>query len=180
MLLEKYKTEVRGELKEQFSYGNDLEIPVVQKVTVNMGVGKAVTNKGMIEAAVADLAVITGQKPVITKARRSISQFRLRKGTPIGAKVTLRGKRMYEFLERLFVVVIPRLRDFRGLPNKLDGRGNYSLGLAEQSVFPEINLDKVQFVQGMDITISTTARTDEECVALLQGLGCPFKRDDEA
>ena len=175
LLEEKYKGEVRAELKKQFGYTNDLQIPTIQKVTINMGVGRAVENKARIEAAVADLAAIAGQKPVITKARRSISQFRLREGVPIGTKVTLRGNRMFEFLERLFVVVIPRLRDFRGLPKKLDGRGNYSVGLAEQVVFPEINLDRVQFVQGMDITISTTAKSDEEGHALLSGLGLPFQ-----
>ena len=143
-----------------------------------MGVGRAVENKARIEAAVADLGAITGQKPVITKARRSISQFRLRAGMPIGAKVTLRGRHMFEFLERLIVIVLPRLRDFRGVPRKMDGRGNFSLGLAEQVVFPEINLDKVQFVQGMNITITTTAKSDEEGVALLEKLGMPFERGD--
>ncbi|MCB9892456.1 MAG: 50S ribosomal protein L5 [Planctomycetes bacterium] len=176
LLQEKYKTEVRPKLKSQFGYKNDMQIPTLQKVTINMGVGKAVENKARVESAVADLAAIAGQKPLICKARRSISQFRLREGMPIGAKVTLRGQMMYEFLERLFVVVIPRLRDFRGLPKKFDGRGNYSVGFAEQVVFPEINLDKVQFVQGMDVTISTTAKTDEEGFALLTELGLPFKR----
>lgn len=176
VLSDKYTHEIRPTLKEQFGYRNDLQIPVLQKVTVNMGVGRAVENKARIEAALNDLTSITGQKPIITKARRSISQFRLRQGMPIGAKVTLRGRRMYEFLERLLIVVIPRLRDFRGLPRKLDGRGNYSIGLAEQVVFPEINLDKVQFVQGMNITITTTARTDAEGVALLENLGVPFAR----
>lgn len=175
-LLQQYKTDTRKALKEQFGYTNDHQIPVIQKVTVNMGVGRAVENKARIESAVNDLTQITGQRPIITKARRSISQFRLRQGVAIGAKVTLRGKRMYEFLERLFVIVIPRLRDFRGLPRKLDGRGNYSLGLAEQSVFPEINLDKVQFVQGMNISISTSAKTDDEGWFLLSELGFPFKR----
>ncbi|MCA8972682.1 MAG: 50S ribosomal protein L5 [Planctomycetes bacterium] len=176
LLQEKYKTEVRPKLKSQFGYKNDMQIPTLQKVTINMGVGKAVESKQRIESAVADLAAIAGQKPLICKARRSISQFRLREGMPIGAKVTLRGNMMYEVLERLFVVVIPRLRDFRGLPKKFDGRGNYSVGFAEQVVFPEINLDKVQFVQGMDVTISTTAKTDEEGFALLTELGLPFKR----
>lgn len=175
LLHQKYKSEVRTKLKAQFGYQNDLQIPTIQKVTINMGIGKAVENKARIEAAVADLAAIAGQKPIICKARSSISQFRLREGMPIGAKVTLRGKIMYEFLERLFVVVIPRLRDFRGLPKKLDGRGNYSVGFAEQVVFPEINLDRVQFVQGMDVTISTTAKSDEEGFALLTELGLPFK-----
>ncbi len=176
-LQDTYKGEIRSALQEQFGYKNPLEIPSVQKITLNMGVGKAVETKQRIEAAVNDLAAITGQKPVVTKARKSISQFRLRQGVPIGAKVTLRGKMMYEFLERLIVVVIPRLRDFRGLPAKLDGRGNYSMGFAEQTVFPEINLDKVQYVQGMNITISTTAKTDEEGRELLKKLGVPFQRE---
>jgi len=175
MLAQKYKQDIRTSLKEQFGYRNDLEIPEIQKITVNMGVGRAVENKARIEAAINDLAAITGQKPTVTKARRSISQFRLRQGVPIGARVTLRGQRMYEFLERLVVVVIPRLRDFRGLPRKMDGRGNYSIGLSEQVVFPEINLDKIQFVQGMNITITTSARSDEEGFALLEKLGVPFQ-----
>lgn len=176
LLQEKYKSEVREKLKAQFGYTNDHQIPTIQKVTINMGVGGAVTEKARIEAAVDDLAAIAGQKPVITKARQSISQFRLREGMPIGAMVTMRGLRMFEFLERLFVVVIPRLRDFRGLPTKFDGRGNYSVGFAEQVVFPEINLDRIKFVQGMDVTISTTAKTDAEGFALLSELGLPFKR----
>jgi len=175
-LLEKYRTETRSKLREQFQYKNEFQVPVVQKVTVSMGIGKAVQNKAVIDAAVADLTAITGQKPIVCKARQSISQFRLRQGVPIGAKVTLRGTRMFEFLDRLFVVVMPRLRDFRGLPTKLDGRGSYSVGFAEQVVFPEINLDKVQFVQGMNITITTTAKSDAEAFALLSDLGLPFRR----
>jgi large subunit ribosomal protein L5 len=175
-LREKYQSEVRSALKEKFGYTNELQIPAVQKISINMGVGKAVEAKNRVEAAVKDLTTIAGQKAVVTQARKSISQFRLRQGMPIGARVTLRGERMFEFLDRLVSVVVPRLRDFRGLPNKLDGRGNYSMGLAEQVVFPEINLDKVQFVQGMDITITTTAKSDEEGFELLTLLGVPFKK----
>lgn len=176
-LQERYGKEIRPKLKDQFGYGNDMQIPGLQKITVNMGVGKAVETKARIEAAMNDLAQITGQKASISIARKSISQFRLRKGTPIGVKVTLRGNRMYEFIDRVINVVVPRLRDFRGLPGKFDGRGNYSMGLSEQTVFPEINLDKVQFVQGMNITFTTTARTDEEGHALLSAFGMPFVRD---
>lgn len=175
-LRQKYQSEVRTALKEKFGYKNELQVPALQKISINMGVGKAVEAKARVEAAVKDLTTIAGQKAVITQARKSISQFRLRQGMPIGARVTLRGERMFEFLDRLVSVVVPRLRDFRGLPNKLDGRGNYSMGLAEQVVFPEINLDKVQFVQGMDITISTTAKTDEEGLELLRLLGVPFRK----
>ncbi len=176
-LKDNYTKQIRPALQERFGYKNDHEIPGIQKITVNMGIGKAVESKARIEAAVADLATITGQKAVVTLARKSISQFHLRQGYPIGAMVTLRGNRMYEFLDRLITVVVPRLRDFRGLPKKLDGRGNYSMGLTEQLVFPEINLDKVQFVQGMNISISTTARSDEEGFALLEQFGIPFQKD---
>jgi large subunit ribosomal protein L5 len=173
-LRDTYRNEVKSKLKERFGYRNVHQIPEVQKITINMGVGKAVENKARLEAASADLGLIAGQKPVVTKAKQSISQFRLRQGYPIGTMVTLRGTRMWEFLDRIISIVVPRLRDFRGLPRKLDGRGNYSMGLSEQLVFPEINLDKVQFVQGMNITITTTAETDEEGQALLQELGMPF------
>ncbi len=176
----KYVEVVRPKLKEQFQYKNELQIPRLTKITINMGVGKAVENKSRIEQAVRDLTLIAGQKAVITKARQSISQFKLRKDVPIGAKVTLRKARMFEFLDRLVSVVIPRLRDFRGMKRKLDGQGNYSMGLTEQMVFPEINLDNVQFVQGMDITFTTTAKTDEEGFALLAGLGMPFKREGDS
>ncbi len=175
-LFERYKNEVVPALKDRFGYKNVHQIPKLQKITINMGVGKAVENKARIEHAVRDLSRIAGQKPVVVKAKRSISQFRLRKGMPIGVKVTLRRARMYEFLDRLITVVIPRLRDFRGLSTKFDGRGNYSMGLTEHMVFPEINLDDVQFVQGMDITFTTTARSDEEGHALLSALGMPFKK----
>ncbi|MEZ5990364.1 MAG: 50S ribosomal protein L5 [Planctomycetota bacterium] len=176
-LIERYRNEIRPKLKERFGYDNTHQIPEIQKITVSMGVGKAIENKARMDAALADLGLITGQKPVVRRARTSISQFRLRQGYPVGAMVTLRGKRMYEFLDRIITVVIPRLRDFRGVPRKLDGRGNYSLGFSEQLVFPEINLDKVQFIQGMNISISTTAGTDAEGLALLQEFGMPFVRD---
>jgi len=176
-LQERYQSEIRPKLTEQFGYKNMHQIPVLQSITVNMGVGKTVENKARLEHALADLGQVTGQKAVQTKARKSISQFRLRQGFPVGARVTLRGARMFEFLDRLITIVIPRLRDFRGLPTKFDGRGNYTFGLAEQMVFPEINLDKVQFVQGMNITFTTTAGTDEEGFALLSSFGFPFKKD---
>ncbi|HHI80289.1 MAG TPA: 50S ribosomal protein L5 [Planctomycetes bacterium] len=176
----KYVEVVKPKLKEQFQYKNDHQIPRLTKITINMGVGKAVENKARIEHAVRDLTLIAGQKAAITKARKSISQFKLRKDVPIGAMVTLRKARMYEFFDRLVSVVIPRLRDFRGMKRKLDGQGNYSLGLSEQMVFPEINLDNVQFVQGMDITLTTTAKTDEEGLALLAGLGMPFKNEGDS
>ncbi len=175
-LAERFASEIAPALKERFGYKNVHQIPRLQKITINMGVGKAVENKARIEHAVRDLSRISGQKPVVVKAKRSISQFRLRQGMPIGVKVTLRRARMYEFMDRLVSVVIPRLRDFRGLSPKMDGRGNYTMGLSEHMVFPEINLDDVQFVQGMDITFSTTAKTDEEGHALLQSLGMPFKK----
>ena len=145
-------------------------------IVINMGVGKATENKARLEHAQRELGAISGQKPVVTKARKSVAGFKLRQGYPVGVAVTLRGDRMWEFLDRLMSVAIPRIRDFRGLPNKLDGRGNYTMGLSEQSVFPEIQLDKVEFVQGMDITFVTTARTDKEGQALLAGLGMPFRK----
>ena len=175
-----YREKVIDAMRSEFNYPNLMMVPRLQKIIINMGVGQAVENKNRMDAAVKDLTAIAGQKPLIRKARVAVSGFRLRIGYAVGVAVTLRGSRMWEFLDRLITLAIPRIRDFRGLPKKLDGSGNYSMGLSEQSVFPEIQLDKVEFVQGMDITISTTARTDEECVALLQGLGCPFKRDDEA
>lgn len=175
-LKEKYKNEVIPALKEEFSYRNSMEAPRLEKVVVNMGVGKAIANAKLLDAAAADLALITGQKPVITRARRSISNFKLREGMPIGTKVTLRGDRMYEFLDKLMNINLPRVRDFRGVSTRsFDGRGNYSLSIKEQLVFPEIDYDKVEAVQGMDITIVTTARTDEEARSLLQFLGMPFR-----
>lgn len=176
-LKETYRDEVIPAMIKAFNYGNKLQAPKVTKVTVNMGVGEATQNADALEAAAADLAIIAGQKPVITKAKRSISAFKVRAGMNVGCKVTLRGQRMYDFLEKLFCVVLPQVRDFRGLsPDGFDGRGNYSLGLREQLIFPEIEYDKVSKVRGMNITITTTAKTDEEGLYLLKALGMPFKR----
>ncbi len=172
----KYRQEVAAALRTQFNYKNAMMTPTVRKVVIDMGVGKATENKARLEHAARELAAIAGQKPVITKARRSVAGFKLRDGFPVGCSVTLRGARMWEFMDRLMSVVIPRIRDFHGLPNKFDGRGNYTMGLSEQSVFPEINLDKVEFVQGMHITFVTSARTDEEGLALLEKLGMPFRK----
>ena len=172
----KYLNEIRPALKSRFSISNDLAVPRLSKVVLNMGVGKARENKQLIEAAAADLATISGQKPKVTRAKTSVSGFRLREGMPIGCVVTLRGKRMYEFLDRLIAVAIPRIKDFRGLSRKsFDGRGNYSMGLAEQGVFPEIKVDNLQSVQGLDVTICTTAGEDAKAEALLQSLGMPFR-----
>ncbi len=174
-LLDTFRKKVAPALREQFGYSNDMMIPKLTKIVVNMGIGKAIENKARIEHAVRELGTITGQRPVICRARKSVANFKLREGAPVGVSVTLRGPRMWEFLDRLISLGIPRIRDFRGLRNKLDGRGNYTMGLSEQSVFPEVNLDKVEFVQGMDITFVTTARTDQEGIALLQGLGMPYR-----
>jgi len=172
----KFVEEVAPALREQFGYTNPMMIPTLQKIVVNMGIGRAAQEKGRLEHAQRELGVICGQKPVVTTARKSVAGFKLREGNPIGCCVTLRGAKMWEFLDRLTSIAIPRIRDFRGLPNKLDGRGNYTLGLSEQSVFPEINLDKVEYVQGMHITMVTSARTDEEGFALLKKLGLPFRK----
>lgn len=162
----------------RFGYRNVMEVPRLEKVVINMGVGEAVQDPKQLDAAVADLTAISGQKPVVTRARRSIAAFKLRKGMAIGAKVTLRGDRMYHFLDKLINVALPRIRDFRGVsPDSFDGRGNYSLGIREQLIFPEIQYDKVDRVRGMDITIATTARTDEEAAELLRLLGMPFRTD---
>lgn len=174
-VLDKFRNEVAPALREQFGYSNDMMIPNLTKIVVNMGIGKALENKARIEHAVRELGIITGQRPVIRKARKSVAHFKLREGSAIGVSVTLRGPRMWEFVDRLISISIPRIRDFRGLRNKFDGRGNYTMGLSEQSVFPEINLDKVEFVQGMDITFVTTAKTDQEGLALLEKLGMPFR-----
>jgi large subunit ribosomal protein L5 len=171
-----YRTKVIAALTKEFGYPNPMMVPRLSKIVVNMGVGRAVENKNRIEAANKDLTAITGQKPMIRKAKGAVSGFKLREGYPIGIAVTLRGSRMWEFLDRLITLAIPRIRDFRGLPTKLDGRGNYTMGLSEQSVFPEIQLDKVEFVQGMDITFVTTAPTDKEGLALLANLGMPFRK----
>jgi large subunit ribosomal protein L5 len=174
-LAERYTTEVVPALQKQFEYGNPNQVPRVSKVVVNIGLGEALTNAKALDAAVGDLTKITGQKPIVTKAKRSIAQFRLRTGNTIGAKVTLRGERMWDFLERLTRLALPRIRDFRGVPGKsFDGRGNYSLGLREQLAFPEIDYDKVDRLRGLEISIVTTAKTDEESKKLLELLGMPF------
>ena len=173
----KYLEEVKGQLQDKFQYKNVMMIPKIEKIVVNMGVGEAATDSKAIDGAVRDLRAITGQQPMITRARKSIASFRLRAGMPIGAKVTLRGDRMWEFLDRLTAVAIPRIRDFRGIdPKSFDGRGNFSMGVTEQLIFPEIDFDSIDHTRGMDITIVTTAKTDEEGRALLDGFGFPFKK----
>jgi len=175
-LKQKYEDEVRSALVERFAYKNVMQIPRLEKIVVNMGIGEGKDNPKLLEAAAADLGLITGQKPVITKAKNSIASFKLREGMSIGCKVTLRGEVMYDFITKLINVALPRVRDFRGIsPRSFDGRGNYSLGLKEQIIFPEIDYDKVEKVQGMDITIVTTARNDEEARELLRLLGMPFR-----
>ena len=172
----RYKSDVVSNLQQQFGYANRMQIPTLTKVIVNMGVGEAAKDSKLIEGAVRDLTTITGQKPVITKARKSIANFKLREGQPIGAHVTLRGDRMWEFMDRLLSISLPRIRDFRGLsPKQFDGNGNYTFGLTEQVVFPEIQQDKLDRVRGMDITIVTTAKNDDEGRALLRALGFPFR-----
>ncbi len=171
-----YKNEIAGRLREELGLDNVMQIPRITKITLNMGVGSAAQDRKMIDGAVADMQLISGQKPIVTMARKSIAGFKIREGWPIGCKVTLRGDRMYEFLDRLVNVAIPRIRDFRGFSGKaFDGRGNYSLGLKEQIVFPEIDYDKIDRLRGMDVTITTTARTDEEGRALLRAFNFPFK-----
>ncbi|MFJ1703141.1 50S ribosomal protein L5 [Kitasatospora sp. NBC_00374] len=175
-LKERYNSEIKGQLREEFSYENVMLIPGLVKVVVNMGVGEAARDSKLIEGAIKDLTAITGQKPAVTKARKSIAQFKLREGQPIGAHVTLRGDRMWEFVDRLVSLALPRIRDFRGLsPKQFDGRGNYTFGLTEQVMFHEIDQDKVDRQRGMDITVVTTAQTDDEGRALLRALGFPFK-----
>ena len=177
-LKERYRNEITGQLREQFAYSNPMQIPGMVKIVVNMGVGEAARDSKKIDGAVKDLTAITGQKPQIRKATKSIAQFKLREGMPIGAKVTLRGDRMWEFLDRLLSIALPRIRDFRGLDaRKLDGHGNYTFGLTEQSVFHEIDQDRIDAVRGMDITLVTTAKTDDEGRALLKLLGFPFKEN---
>ncbi|MEP7730987.1 50S ribosomal protein L5 [Marinomonas primoryensis] len=172
-----YKNQVVGTLIEEFSYKNVMEVPKITKITLNMGVGEAIADKKLLEHAVNDLEALSGQKVVVTKARKSVAGFKIRDGYPIGCKVTLRGERMWDFFDRLVDVAIPRIRDFRGLnPKSFDGRGNYSMGVKEQIIFPEIEYDKVDRVRGMDITITTTARTDEEGRALLAAFSFPFKK----
>ena len=179
-LKQKYFQEVVPKLMEKWGYKNLLEVPRLKKIVVNMGVGEAVADPGVIDEAMEQLALITGQKPLLRKARKSIAAFKLRKGRPIGCKVTLRGDRMYEFLDRLITFALPRVRDFRGLPrNSFDGRGNYSFGVSEQYIFPEIEYDQVKHVLGMDITLVTSAETDEEAMSLLEELGFPFEKRKE-
>ena len=176
-LKERYDKSVKDELRKQFSYGNVMQVPRLEKIVVNIGMGESIGNSKAMDAAANDVATITGQRPVITKSRKAISNFKLRIGMPIGIKVTLRGERMWHFYEKLVTVVLPRIRDFQGIPDRsFDGRGNFSLGLKEQLVFPEIDYDKIDKLRGMEITIVTTAKTDEEARALLRGLGMPFKK----
>jgi len=174
-LKERYVAEVVPALRKQFDYTNSNQVPRLDKIVVNIGLGEALTNAKAVDAAVGDIQLITGQKPIVTRAKRSIAQFRVRTGNPIGVKVTLRGERMWDFLERLTRLALPRIRDFRGVPGKsFDGRGNYSLGLREQLAFPEIDYDKVDRLRGLEISIVTTAKTDEESKRLLELLGMPF------
>lgn len=175
-LLEFYKDTVVKQLTDRFAYKTPMEVPRLVKITLNMGVGEAVADRKVIENALDDLNKISGQKPVVTKARKSVANFKVREGWPVGCKVTLRRERMYEFLDRLVTIAIPRIRDFRGLnPKSFDGRGNYSMGVKEQIIFPEIDYDKIDTIRGMDITITTTAKTDDECRALLSAFNFPLR-----
>ena len=175
-LLEKYNTVVAPELQKKFNYSSPMETPKVVKIVINMGLGDAVANSKVLDEAVEELTLIAGQKPVVTKAKKSIASFKLREGMPIGAKVTLRGEKMYEFFDKLVTIALPRVRDFRGISaDAFDGRGNYTLGVKEQLIFPEINFDQVKKIRGMDIVIVTTAKTDEEGRTLLGLMGMPFK-----
>ncbi len=177
-LKDKYKNEIVPILMKEFNYKNIHQVPKIEKIVINMGVGEGARNSEIIEKHAQELAKITGQKPIITKAKKSVSNFKIRRGMPIGIKVTLRGARMYNFLYKLINIVLPKVRDFRGLdPNSFDGRGNYSFGLSEQLVFPEISPDEIKRIQGMDITIVTTAKTDQEAKRLLELFGMPFKRE---
>ena len=176
-LQEKYQTSVRTELQNKFAYKSSMQIPRIEKIVINMGVGDAVANSKVLDDAVEELTIISGQKPVITKAKKSIANFKLREGMPIGCKVTLRGERMYQFLDKLVSIALPRVRDFHGVnPNAFDGRANYTLGVKEQLIFPEINFDQIKKVRGMDIVIVTTAPTDEEGRTLLALMGMPFRK----
>ena len=175
-LREHYRGTVVGALKEKFSYASVMQVPRLRKITLNMGVGEGAGDRKALESAVADLTLISGQKPIVTLARKSVAGFKIREGWPIGCKVTLRGERMYEFLDRLIAVVIPRVRDFRGLsPRAFDGRGNYSLGIREQITFPEVDFDRVDKIRGLDVTLTTSARTDDEGRALLDAFDFPFR-----
>src|SRR5215218_1717418 len=178
-LREKYREEVVPEMMKEFNYSNIMQVPELEKIVINIGLGEAVSNAKSLEAAVGDLTAITGQKPVVTKAKKSIAAFKLRAGMPIGAMVTLRGPRMYEFYDRLVSTALPRIRDFRGVsPNAFDGRGNYTLGLREQMVFPEIDYDKIDKTRGLELSIVTTAKTDQEGRRLLALLGMPFAKTE--
>jgi large subunit ribosomal protein L5 len=180
-LKQRYDSEIQSQLKSDLGLENVMQVPRFEKIVVNMGVGRATQQKSLLEGAVNDLTLITGQKPMVTKAKKSIAGFKLREGNEIGAKVTLRGARMWEFYDRLVSITIPRIRDFRGMsPTQFDGRGNYTFGLNEQLVFPEIDYDKIDSVRGMDITIVTSAATDDQARALLRALGFPFRRDGQA
>ena len=179
-LKQRYEDELRGQLKEELGFSSLMQVPRLQKITLNMGVGDAKTDAKQLDAAVEELTTIAGQRAQTRRARKSIAAFKLREGMPVGARVTLRGARMYEFLDRLNSIALPRIRDFRGLdPGSFDGRGNYSLGVREQIIFPEIDYDSVGTVRGFDVTITTTAETDEQALALLRGLGLPFVRSDQ-
>lgn len=176
-LRDMYESEIMPKMVEKFSYKNNLEVPKIEKIVINMGVGEAKDNAKVLENAMSDMEMITGQKPIVTKAKKSVAAFKLREGMPIGCKVTLRGERMYDFLDKLVSVSLPRVRDFRGVSKKsFDGRGNYTLGVKEQLIFPEIDFDKVNKVRGMDIVVVTTANTDEEARELLTQLGMPFQK----
>ena len=176
-LRETYKNDVFKALMDQFKYKNVMEVPKLEKVTLNMGLGEAKENAKILESAVEEIGLITGQRPVVTRARKSIANFKVRQGMPVGAKVTLRGDNMYTFIDKLFNIALPRVRDFKGVSkNSFDGRGNYSMGIKEQLIFPEINYDKVDTIKGMNIVFTTTAKTDEEAAALLAGLGLPFEK----
>jgi large subunit ribosomal protein L5 len=179
-LKQRYDAEIRSQLKDTLGLGNIMEVPRFEKIVINMGVGKATQQPSLLEGAIRDLTLISGQKPLVTKATKSIASFKLREGNAIGCKVTLRGDRMWEFLDRLISLSIPRIRDFRGLPNNaFDGRGNYTFGVTEQLIFPEIDYDKIDTTRGMDITIVTTARNNAEGKALLDAFGFPFKREGQ-
>ena len=178
-LKQRYADEIREQLKEQLGLGNIMQVPRLEKIVINMGVGAAVQQASLLEGAVRDLEIIAGQKPIVTRAKKSIAGFKLREGNAIGAKVTLRGDRMWEFLDRLISIAVPRIRDFRGLPTKFDGSGNYTFGVTEQLIFPEIDYDKVDVTRGMHITIVTTARSDAEGKALLDAFGFPFRREGQ-
>lgn len=174
-LKKRYQENIKEELQKKFGYANPMQIPALKKIVINMGIAEASKDKNLIQACVNELTLLSGQKPIITKAKKAISNFKLREDQPIGIKVTLRGQRMFDFADRFFTLVCPRIHDFRGFPAKCDGRGNYTLGISDQQVFPEINLDEVKKTQGMNITFVTSAIKDEECIELLRLMGLPFK-----